>query len=132
MARGGIRDITPGDVVLFRTGWNTVVRSQPDRYLAKEPGIYLREARWLAEQRPAIIGSDTWALEVLGNPVVTAAFPVHQELLVKHGIHIGEGNITDELADRVYEFVYLVTPQYAKGATASNMPLAALGQPKRR
>ena len=69
---------------------------------------------------------------MLGNPVVTAAFPVHQELLVKHGIHIGEGNITDELADRVYEFVYLVTPQYAKGATASNMPLAALGQPKRR
>jgi len=133
MARGRLRDITPGDVVLFRTGWNTVARSQPDRYLAKEPGIYLREARWLADRRPAIIGSDTWALEVLGNPVVKAAFPVHQELLVKHGIRIGEGIITDELAaDRVFEFVYLVTPQYAKGATASNTPPAALGQPARR
>lgn len=133
MHRGRIREITAGDVVLFRTGWNTVARSEPDRYLAKEPGIYLREARWLAAHRPAIIGSDTWALEVLGNPVVQAAFPVHQELLVKHGIRIGEGIITDELAaDRVFTFVYIVTPQYAKGATAGNTPPAALGQPRRR
>ena len=132
MHRGGIRAITPGDVVLFRTGWNTVARSEPKRYLAKEPGIYLREARWLAARRPAIIGSDSWALEVLGNPVVQAAFPVHQELLVKHGIRIGEGIITDGLAaDGVFEFVYIVTPQYAKGATAGNTPPAALAQPKR-
>lgn len=131
MERGRIRDITPGDVVLFRTGWNTVA-DQPARYLAMEPGIYLREARWLAARRPAIIGSDSWALEVLGNEVSGEfAFPVHQELLVKHGIRIGEGIITDELAaDGVFEFVYLVTPQYAKGATASNTPPAALAQPK--
>jgi kynurenine formamidase len=130
--RVGIRRINPGDVVLIRTGWNKIARSEPERYLAKEPGIYLREARFLANFRPAIIGADSWALEVLGNPVVTAAFPVHQELLVKHGIRIGEGIITDELArDGVYEFVYITTPQYAKGATAGNAPPAALGQPRR-
>jgi hypothetical protein len=128
--RGGIRRIHPGDVVLLRTGWNKIARSEPERYLAQEPGIYLAEARYLADLRPAIIGSDSWGLEVLGNPVVQAAFPVHQELLVKHGIRIGEGIITDELAaDGVYEFVYLTTPQYAKGATAGNAPPAALGQP---
>jgi hypothetical protein len=67
---------------------------------------------------------------VLGNPVVQAAFPVHQELIVKNGIRIGEGIITDELAaDGVYKFVYVTTPQYAKGATAGNAPPAALGQP---
>ena len=130
--RGRIRRIEPGDVVLIRTGWNKIARTEPVRYLAKEPGIYLREARFLAAHRPAIIGSDAWGLEVLGNPVVTAAFPVHQELLVKHGIRIGEGIITDELArDRVYEFVYVYTPMNAKGATASNTPPAALGQPRR-
>ena len=131
-ARGGIRRINPGDVVLIRTGWNQIARSEPERYLAKEPGIYLREARFLAGFRPAIIGADSWALEVLGNPVVKAAFPVHQELLVKHGIRIGEGIITDGLArDGVFEFVYITTPQYAKGATAGNAPPAALGQPRR-
>jgi kynurenine formamidase len=130
--RGGIRHIHPGDVVLLRTGWNKIARSEPERYVAQEPGIYLAEARFLADRRPAIIGSDSWALEVLGNPVVQAVFPVHQELLVKNGIRIGEGIITDELAaDGVYEFVYLTTPQYAKGATAGNAPPAALGQPER-
>ena len=129
--RGGVRRIHPGDVVLLRTGWNKIARSEPERYLAQEPGIYLAEARFLADRRPAIIGSDSWALEVLGNPVVQAAFPVHQELLVKNGIRIGEGIITDELAeDGVHEFVYVTTPQYAKGATAGNAPPAALGQPK--
>jgi hypothetical protein len=132
MERGGIDSIEPGDVVLFRTGWNKIARSEPERYLAQEPGIYLRESRWLAARRPAIVGSDTWGLEVLGNEAVKAAFPVHQELLVKEGIRIGEGMISDALADdKVYEFVYIITPQYAKGATAGNTPPAALAQPKR-
>ena len=101
------------------------------KYLASEPGIYLREARWLAEHRPAIIGADTWALEVVANPVSeNNAFPVHQELLAHYGVRIGEGIVTDRLArDRVSEFVYLCTPQYALGATARNAPPAALGQP---
>lgn len=133
MRHEGLRRIGPGDVVLFRTGWNTVARTEPDRYLSREPGIYLREARWLAAHKPAIIGSDTWALEVLGNPVVRHVFPVHQFLLVKYGIRIGEGIVTDELAaDGVSEFVYLVTPQNAEGATAGNTPPAALAQPRRR
>ncbi|MEX2291750.1 MAG: cyclase family protein [Mycobacteriales bacterium] len=132
MERGRIRSIEPGDVVLFRTGWNKVV-GERERYLSAEPGIYLREARWLAARRPAIVGSDAWGFELLGNEdVIEAAFPVHQELLAKEGIRIGEAIITDELAaDGVHEFVYLYTPQYAKGATAGSSPPAALAQPKR-
>ena len=131
MERGRIESIEPGDVVLLRTGWNKVVPER-ERYLSAEPGIYLREARWLAARRPAIIGSDAWGFELLGNEeVVQAAFPVHQELLAKEGIRIGEAIITDELAeDAVYEFVYVYTPQYATGATAGSSPPAALAQPK--
>ena len=58
------------------------------------------------------------------------AFPVHQELLAHYGVRIGEGIVTDGLArDRVYELVYLSTPQHALGATAGNAPPAVLGQP---
>ena len=132
MERGGIAGIEPGDVVLLRTGWNQVI-NETDRYLSAEPGPYLRESRWLAARRPAIVGSDTWGFEVLGNEVVQAAFPVHQELLVKEGVRIGESIVTDELAaDEVYEFVYIYTPQYAKGATAGSTPPAALAQPGKR
>lgn len=131
MARQGIREVTPGDVVLFRTGWNHLARSEPKRYSEVEPGIYLGEARYLARFRPAIIGGDTWGLETT-NPEVYGEnlFPVHQELIMRHGIRIGEGMLTDELvADGVSEFVFIVTPQHALGATAGNTPPIALAQP---
>ena len=145
------RDGRAGEVVLIRTGWNQLVDPkdpvghQPDdpshpghpdhvKYIASEPGIYLREARWLASHRPALVGADTWGLEVVGNPVSGAnAFPCHQELLTHHGVRIGEGIVTDQLAnDDVFEFVHIVTPQFAMGATAGNAPPAALAQLRKK
>jgi kynurenine formamidase len=131
MARQGIREITPGDVVLFHTGWSHLVRSEPKRYAEVEPGIYLSEARYLARFRPAIIGGDTWGLEIV-DPNVTQGnlFPVHQELFMRHGIRIGEAILTESLVnDGISEFVFLVTPQNALGATGGNTPPAALAQP---
>jgi hypothetical protein len=150
MRRARIKTIRRGDVVLIRTGWNQLLEPHdptsahaPDdpshpghpahqKYLSSEPGIYLREARWLASHRPAIVGADTWALEVAGHPVAgNNVFPVHQELITHFGIRIGEAIVTDRLAeDRVFEFVYIVTPQFALGATAGNTPPCALGQPR--
>jgi kynurenine formamidase len=149
MRRAGLKTIKRGDVVLIRTGWNQLLEPHdpaghdPDdpshpghpghqKYLTSEPGIYLREARWLASHRPAIVGADNWALEVAGDPVAGPnVFPVHQELITHFGIRIGEAIVTDRLAeDRVFEFVYIVTPQFALGATAGNTPPCALGQPR--
>jgi hypothetical protein len=131
MARQGIGEITPGDVVLFNTGWSHLVKSEPKRYAEVEPGIYLSEARYLARFRPAIIGGDTWGLETV-EPGVTGGnlFPVHQELFMRHGIRIGEGMLTESLlADGISEFVFIVTPQFALGATGGNTPPVALAQP---
>ncbi len=139
MEFGGIKEITPGDVVIIRTGWSALYgtdASQRAKYIGLEPGIYLREARWLAQFRPAIVASDAPALEVLPAPAPWTGlqlFPVHQELLTHHGIRIGEAFNSEELsADRVYEFVFFYTPQRGKGATASNTAPAALGQPARQ
>jgi len=139
MAFGNIDEIRPGDVVIIRTGWSYLYGTDPslkNRYTRLEPGIYLREARWLAQFRPAIIASDSPALEVLPAPApwtATQFFPVHQVLLVRHGIRIGEAFNSNELsADGLYEFVFFYTPQRAKGATASNTAPAALGQPNFR
>ena len=135
-----IDHIEPGDAVLIRTGWNQLLARRDAADIVRwggaagTPGIYLREARYLAKFRPALIGSDTWTLEVFGNPVNGdgAIIPVHQELLMRNGIRIGESYALDELAaDRVYEFAFIVTPQYVEGATAGNTPPAALGQPRR-
>jgi hypothetical protein len=133
MKRQGLKGFGPGDVVLLRTGWTHLVESDPERYVAKEPGIYLREARWLAQRRPAIIGGDAWALESLNPEVIDGnSFPVHQLLLVKHGIRIGEAILTDDLVDDgVSEFVFMYSPQNARGATAGSTPPVALAQPGR-
>jgi kynurenine formamidase len=139
MKFGGIRRITPGDVVIIRTGWSHLFGTDPAlraRYISAEAGIYLREARWLAQFRPAVVASDAPALEVLPAPAPYTGlqvFPVHQELLTHYGIRIGEAFNSEELsADEVYEFVFFYTPQRGKGATASNTAPAALGQPRGR
>jgi len=142
LSRQGVRrEPDPGDVALFRTGWTHLLNrdgfddpNDPhnNRYLAAEPGIYLREARYLASRRVAVAGSDSWGLEVL-DPTVTGgnAFPVHQVLLTQNGVRIGEGMRSESLVeDGIFEFVFLVTPQFHVGSTAGNTPPAALGIPR--
>lgn len=139
MEFGGLDAIEPGDVVMIRTGWNQLLDRSSGTWntddvtrwgaAAGMPGIYLAEARWLAQFRPAVVGADTWALEVLGSDAneEEVFFPCHQELLMRHGIRIGESVVLDALADAgVYEYVHIVTPQNAHGATAGNAPPAAL------
>jgi len=141
LSRQGVRrEPDPGDVALFRTGWTHVLNrdgfddpNDPhnNRYLAAEPGIYLREARYLASRRVAAAGSDGWGLEVI-DPAVTGGnvFPVHQVLLTQNGVRIGEGMRTESLVeDGIFEFVFLITPQFHVGSTAGNTPPAALAVP---
>ncbi|MCH2171437.1 cyclase family protein [Myxococcota bacterium] len=130
--QGIVEEIGPGDVVLFRTGWSNLIRDDPERYLMGwPPGPYLRELRYLAQKRPAIIGNDTWCFECL-DPEITsgAGTPGHQLLFMRYGIRIGEAVRTQELADDgIYEFVFCHTPQPAEGATAGAAPCMALAQP---
>ena len=67
-----------------------------------------------------LIGADTWAIEVVPNPDPNLAFPVHQELIAKNGIHIHECLVTSELAAAgVYTFCYIMLPLKIKGGTGS-------------
>jgi kynurenine formamidase len=130
MRRQKTPTLKPGDVILFRTGWHHMAEIDPVRYTAEMPGIHLREARFLAQYRPAIIGGDSPALETF-NPAITKgnAVPVHQLLFLRYGIRIGEGIVTDALVrDHIYKCVFIVTPQMAHGSTAGNTPPAALSQ----
>ena len=114
-------DIVAGDGIFFNTGWGSLWMKNNDRYNAGEPGIGLEVARWVIEKDLCITGADTWATEVVPNPDKTLAFPVHSELICKHGILNHENMVFDDLiADRKYQFVYMFTPSPIKGATGSN------------
>ena len=120
MARQGIADIRPGDVVLFNTGWGSLWMKDNARFDSGEPGIGLEVARWLADRQVACVGSDTWATEVQPNPDPDLRGPVHQELLTRNGIFNHENLDLSELArDRVWEFAYIFVPVSLKGATGS-------------
>jgi kynurenine formamidase len=130
IAEAGLSEpIGPGDVVLFNTGWRELIADDPRRYLdAGPPGPYLRECRWLAERRPAIVASDTWCFEVI-DPAVTHGYlmPCHQELSMRSGIRIGEAIAVHELAaEGVAEFVFCFNPLAARGAVGGIGPPIAL------
>ncbi len=113
-------EIHAGDVVLVHTGWGSLWLADNARFAGSAPGIGLDAARYLVEREVVLVGSDTWATEVVPNPDPELQFPVHQLLIPQNGIYIFENLATEELArDRVYEFAFFFAPLKLKGATGS-------------
>jgi kynurenine formamidase len=112
--------VREGDVVLLRTGHGKLWMKDNDAYGRGEPGIGMAAGRWLAERKIVLVGSDTWATEVVPAEDKDRPFEVHQLLLVRHGIYNLENLDLEELArDKVYEFAFVFAPLRLKGATGS-------------
>jgi hypothetical protein len=124
----GIAGIEPGDAVMLRTGWVNIARSDAERFLRESPGAWLRETRWLADFRPALVSTDSF-MWGLFDPAVTGGRTAmgHQVLLVERGVRLGEGMYCEELADsNVSTFVFCHAPMPARGAVSSNSPAIAI------
>ena len=118
-------DVRPGDAVFIRTGtlryWGETGSDHEKLRAHDSAGINLAAAKWLVEQKGAIlIGSDTSGLEVGPAPAGSTSFnPVHEYLLVQQGVHIGEFHSLEELArDQAYEFCYVAATNKIKGSVA--------------
>lgn len=118
--------IQAGDVVLFHTGWLNMMDSDPQAFMAGEPGLGLDGARYLASKGIVAVGSDSWALEVLPAEDPAMLFPVHPELLAKNGIYILENMDTRALADdNADEFLFVLgTPRFVGAVQAVINPVA--------
>ena len=57
-------EIRQGDVVLFHTGWLSLIGKDDKRYSAAEPGLGVEGAKYLVGKGVVAIGADTWGLEV--------------------------------------------------------------------
>jgi kynurenine formamidase len=109
--------IGKGDVVLFHTGYMALAAKDPARFIAEQPGLGKEGAAYLASLGVVAIGADTAALEVLPFESKTEAYPVHQILLAKNGVHILENINTAELAkDGATEFLFVLGQPRFKGA----------------
>ncbi len=119
--------LQPGDGVIINTGWGRLWGKDNVRYMKTEPGIGIAAAEWLIRQDPMLVGSDNWGVEVVHNPDPQLNEPVHQIMLVVHGVHLLESLKLDELAaKRAYEFAFMVQPLKIQGATGSTVAPVAI------
>jgi kynurenine formamidase len=112
--------VREGDVVLIRTGHGQLWMKDNTEFASGEPGIGTGAAKWLVERKIVMVGSDTWATEVVPSEDPDRPFPVHQILLVRSGIYNIENLDLEELAkDGAGEFAFIFAPLRLKGATGS-------------
>ena len=117
MMRQGVASIEKGDVVLFYTGWTRLIGKDNKRYGSVEPGLGVEGARYLASLEVAMVGADTWGVEVIPFEKDAGVFEVHQILLPRNGIYTLENMNTEEMVkDQAWEFLFTLGPSRITGA----------------
>jgi kynurenine formamidase len=112
-------DPTPGDAVLFHTGWGAHW-GDPQTYVSGEPGPGCEVAAWLAARGVALTGCDTWSYGPVPAEDPSRPFEVPQILNVHHGVFIVENlDLGGLAADRVRQFALILTHPKLRGATGA-------------
>lgn len=120
MKRQSIERIGEGDVVLFHTGWTKLIGKQDERYGSVEPGLGVEGAKYLASLNVAMVGADSWGVEVIPFEEGAGVFEVHQILLAKNGIFLLENMNTEALVqDQAWEFLFTLGAARITGAVQS-------------
>jgi kynurenine formamidase len=134
--RQGIAPIGDGDCVFLHTGhgdiwhpkdWDKFDAAEKAKRIAAfnagEPGFGISACEYLAGRKIILTGADTWAVEAVGkgaggeNP---QPFECHIKLQTKRGIwNIENLDLSQLVADRAYEFLFVWSPLKMKGATGS-------------
>jgi kynurenine formamidase len=116
MKRQGIKSIEKGDVVLFYTGWLKLLGKDNKRFGSAAPGLGREGAKYLASLGVAMVGADTWSMEVIPFEKDAGVFEVHQILLPLNGIHVLENMNTEEMVrDQAWEFLFTLGPARITG-----------------
>ena len=134
--RQGIAPIGEGDCVFLHTGhgniwdpkkWDTFDKAEKTRRVAKfnsgEPGLGYSACEYLAERKVILVGADTWGVDAVGKGFGgerPQPFECHITLQTKRGIWMLENlDLTQLVADKAYEFLFVWSPLKIKGGTGS-------------
>ena len=113
-------EIRQGDVVLFHTGWLSLIEKDPKRFGSVEPGLGREGARYLLSKGVVAVGADNWAVEAIPFEPGAGVFEVHQILLPMGGTYILENINTAELVkDKAWEFMFVLGHNKYQGAVQS-------------
>ena len=134
--RQGIAPIGMGDCVFLYTGhgniwhpkdWDTYDAAEKAKRVAQfnagEPGFGISACEYLAERKIILTGADTWAVEAVGKGAggeTPQPFECHIKLQTKRGIwNLENMDLSQLVADKAYEFLFVWSPLKMKGATGS-------------
>jgi kynurenine formamidase len=120
--------LEPGDAVLFHTGWGSLWGIGDERYASGEPGPGVALGEWLAEQRIALTGCDTWSYGAYPPEDPAEPFVVPQTLNVRHGIVVAENlRLGDAARLGLTQFLFVLSHAKIRGATGAwTCPLAII------
>src|SRR3954468_1157535 len=118
-------EIRQGDVVIFHTGWLSLIGKDDKRFNSGEPGLGVEGAKYLTGKGVVAVGADTWGVEVIPFESKNI-FEVHQILLPMNGTYIMEVlNTADLAADKAYEFLFVLgQPRFRGGVQSMINPVA--------
>lgn len=134
--RQNIAPIGEGDCVFLYTGhgdiwhpkdWEGYDAAEKTRrvalFNAGEPGFGISACEYLAERKIILTGGDTWAVEAVGKGSggeTAQPFECHIKLQTKRGIwNLENMDLSQLVADKAYEFLFVWSPLKMKGATGS-------------
>src|SRR5262245_15541709 len=118
-------EIRQGDVVIFHTGWLSLIGKDDKRYATGEHGLGVEGAKYLNGKCVVAIGADTWAVETIPFESKNV-FEVHQILLPMNVTYSLENMDTAALAaDKAYEFLFVLgQPRFKGGVQSMINPVA--------
>ena len=120
--------VEPGDALLFHTGWGRLWDDDPVRYPTGQPGPGSDLGAWIADQRVALTGCDTWSYGPVPPEDPDRPFVVPQTLNVHHGVFVAENlRLRDLAAAGIVEFLFVLAHPKLRGATGAWVaPLAVV------
>ncbi len=133
IANQGIDPIGEGDCVFLYTGhgdiwhpkdWDKFDAADKASRVAKfnsgEPGFGISACNYMAERNIILTGADTWATEAVPGENADMPFECHMQLQTRNGIwNIENLDLSQLVADKAYEFLFVWAPLKMKGATGS-------------
>ncbi len=134
--RQNIAPIGTGDCVFLHTGhgdlwhprdWDKFDAAEKARRVAAfnagEPGFGISACEYLAERKVILTGADTWGTDAVGKGFGgehAQPFECHIKLQTKRGIwNLENLDLSQLVADKAYEFLFVWSPLKIKGATGS-------------
>lgn len=112
-------EIRPGDILLVRTGWMSMLHEDRALFESGEPGIDDTTLPWLKDHDVVAVGADNLAVEVL-NSIPPADLPVHRIGIRDLGLYLIENlDLNEMAADHAYESFVVIAPLQITGGAGS-------------